>query len=223
MNGKAVQLVKGEKLAIEVSDLDSLIEKFKPFGRINVIDLDAAKGEGSNLATIKKIVKKIKCRVGGGIRTVEKAEELIRAGAEKIIIGTSIFKDNKIDFQFLENLNKKIKKEQIIIALDSKKEEIVIKGWRVPTGIRIFDAIEKLEPYCSEFLCTYVDKEGMLQGTNIEFFKRLRERTVNVITAAGGITRLEEVKELGYMGVNSALGMAIYTGKLDLEELRKIK
>jgi phosphoribosylformimino-5-aminoimidazole carboxamide ribotide isomerase len=223
MNGKAVQLVKGEKLEIEVADIDSLIEKFKPFGRINVIDLDAAKGEGSNLETIKKIVKKIKCRVGGGIRTVEKAEEVIKAGAEKVIVSSVVFKDDKIDYQFLKDLTKKIKKEQIIIALDSKKEEVVIKGWRVSTGMNVFDAIKELSPYCSEFLCTYVDKEGMMQGTNLELYRRLRKLTKNDITAAGGITTIEEVKYLEEMKVNSALGMAIYTGRLSLEELKKIK
>ena len=119
-------------------------------------------------------------------------------------------------------INEIIGKERIIIALDTKKEEVVIKGWSKATGINIFDIIKQLGPYCSEFLCTYVDKEGMLQGTDLDFFKRLRDSTSNDITAAGGITTIGEVKALEDIGANSALGMAVYTGKIKLEELREL-
>lgn len=221
MDGKAVQLIKGEKKALEVEDIDSLINKFKPFKEIQLIDLDAAKSRGDNLLLIKKIIKKIDCRVGGGIRTIKKAEELIDLGVKKVILGSAVFKNGKINYQFLKKINEKINKNKIIIALDSLKEEIVIKGWREPVGINIFEAIKKLEPYCSEFLCTYVDKEGMLQGTNLNFFKKLKSLTKNKITAAGGITTIKEIKELEKIGVNSALGMAIYTGKINLKDLIK--
>ena len=221
MNGKVVQLVQGraENKKIEIEDWRGLVEKFKPFGTIQLIDLDAAMGKRNNYELIKKIIRKIKCRVGGGIRTAEKAQEILDLGAEKVILGSSIFKNGKIDFDFLKELNKKIKKEKIIIAVDSLKGEIVIKGWKESTGIKVTDAVKQLEQYCSEFLATYVDKEGMLQGTDIEFFKKLRKLTKNKITAAGGITTLEEVKELEKNNINSALGMAIYTGKIKLKDL----
>ncbi len=222
MNGKAVQLIQGEKKALEEADIDSLIEKFKPFGKIQLIDLDAAKGEANNIDLIKEIIKKIDCRVGGGIRTVKKAKELTDLGATKVIVGSSIFIDKDIDFDFLKELNKEIGKDKIIIALDTKKEEVVIKGWREGTGINIFKIIKELEPYCDEFLCTYVDKEGMLQGTNLNFFRKLKSKTKNKITAAGGITTLEEIKELEKNNINSALGMAIYKNKLDLKDLISI-
>ncbi|MDP7180391.1 MAG: HisA/HisF-related TIM barrel protein [Candidatus Woesearchaeota archaeon] len=222
MNGKAVQLIQGEKKALEEADIDSLIEKFKPFKQIQLIDLDAAKGEADNINLIKEIIKKINCRVGGGIRPIEKAKELIDLDAKKVIISSSVFKDNNIDFDFLKDLNKTIGKNKIIIALDTKKEEVVIKGWRQGTGINIFKVIKELEPYCDEFLCTYVDKEGMLQGTNLDFFKKLRNSTTNDITAAGGITTLEEIKELEENNINSALGMAIYKEKIDLKDLKQI-
>ncbi len=180
MDGMVVQLVQGrrENKKIGTKDFESLIKKFRPFGSIQLIDLDAAMDEGNNYVLIKKIMSKIKCRVGGGIRTQEKAEEVLNLGAEKIIVGSSVFNDGKIDFDFLKKLNK----SKVIIAIDSIKEEIVVKGWKQKTGINVFDAVKKLEPYCSEFLATYVDKEGMLQGTNIEFFKKLRKLTKNEIT-----------------------------------------
>ena len=166
-------------------------------------------------------------------------EGCLNAGAEKIIVGSSVFSKNKnginkkslnnknliknkINYDFLKRLNGKIGKDRIIIAIDSLKEEIVIKGWKESTKIKAEEAIKELEPYCSEFLATYVDKEGMLQGTNTGFFKKLRKLTKNKITAAGGITTLEEVRELEKNNISSALGMAVYSGKLRLEDLLKV-
>jgi len=224
MDGMVVQLVQGkrENKKIGTKDFEGFIKKFKPFGIIQLIDLDAAMDEGNNNGLIKKIIGKIRCRVGGGIRTIEKAQEVLFLGAEKIIVGSSVFKDGRIDYGFLKKMNKKIRKDKIIIAVDSIKEEVVVNGWKTGTGMNVFDAVKSVEPYCSEFLATYVDKEGMLQGTNIEFFKKLKKLTKNEITAAGGITTLEEVKQLERDSINSALGMAIYTGKLNLESLLKL-
>jgi len=216
MNGKIVQLVQGrrENKEIEISDYNEIINRFKPFKTIQLIDLDAAMGKCNNYELIKKILNEIKCRVGGGIRTIEKAEEIIKLGAEKVIVGSSIFIKDKNGF--------KINKEKIILAIDSLKEEIVIKGWKEKTGINVFDAVKELGPYCSEFLATYVDKEGMLKGTDLGFFKRLRKLTMNKITAAGGITTIDEVKELEKNNISSALGMAIYSGKLKLDDLKEL-
>jgi len=221
MNGKVVQLVQGkaENKPVEIEDYNIMIDKFKDFKFIQLIDLDAAMGNGNNYNLIKEITKKIKCRVGGGIRTVDKAKEILDLGADKAIIGSSVFNNGNIDFDFLKELNKEIPKEKIILAIDTIKGEIVIKGWKEGTGMKVEDAIKQLEPYCSEFLATYVDKEGMMQGTNLELFKSLRKLTTNDITAAGGITTLEEIKELEQNNINSALGMAIYTGKIKLDEL----
>jgi len=224
MNGKVVQLVQGkaENKQIELDSYTDLIKKFKPFGTIQLIDLDAAMGKGNNYDLIKKIVKEIKCRVGGGIRRVGKAEELLDLGVEKIIIGSSAFRDGEIDFNFLTDLNQIVPKEKIIIAIDSIRGEVVIKGWKESTKLKVEDVIKDLEPYCSEFLATFVDKEGMLQGTDVDFFKKLKSLTKNEITAAGGITTLEEVKELKDNNISSALGMAIYAEKIKLEDLLEL-
>ena len=219
MSGKVVQLVRGEKKALEISDVMSLVEKFSVFPEIQVIDLDAAKGIGDNTGLIKKICYLTVCRVGGGIRTVEKAKEVMQMGAKKVILGSSVFIDGGINFDFLTQLKKEIPKKEIIIAIDSKKGNIVTKGWKHDTGIKTEDAIKKLEPYCGEFLYTYVDKEGMMEGTNLGIFKDLRELTKNSITAAGGISSINEIRELEKMKINSALGMSLYTGKINFQDL----
>ncbi len=223
MDGMVVQLVQGrrENKKFKSKDFGRFISRFRPFGTIQLIDLDAAMGQGNNCVLIKKIISRIRCRVGGGIRTVEKAREIVDLGAEKIIVGSSVFK-NGIDLEFVRNLNKKIGKERIIIAIDSIKGEVVVGGWKKKTGLMAVDVVKQLEPYCSEFLATYVDKEGMLQGTDVDFFKSLRKNTKNRITAAGGITSIDEVKELQENDIDCALGMAIYKGKIKLKELKEV-
>ncbi len=225
MKGKVVQLVQGkaDNKQVELDSYDDMIKKFKPFETIQLIDLDAAMGNGENYDLIKKIIKEIKCRVGGGIRSINKAKELTSLGVEKVIIGSSIFMNGKIDFNFLNELLKEVKREKIIIALDTVEGYVVIKGWKETTQYKAVDIITELEPYCSEFLTTFVDKEGMLQGTDVDFFKDLKSKTKNEITAAGGITTLNEVKQLQNNNISSALGMAIYTGKIELDDLLKLK
>jgi phosphoribosylformimino-5-aminoimidazole carboxamide ribonucleotide (ProFAR) isomerase len=136
-----------------------------------------------------------------------------------VIVGTSAFTAEGIDRHFLASVREAIGREHLLIALDSKGGRIVIKGWREATNLTAEDVLSALEPYCSGFLCTYVDKEGMMQGTDLDWFRRLRAATALELTAAGGITTLDEVRALIAMDVNAALGMAIYTGRLDLQEL----
>lgn len=224
MAGKVVQLVQGkrENLEIEIDDVAGLVKEFSGYGELQVIDLDAAMDKGDNSDLIKKICKIARCRVGGGIRTAEKAEEAIKLGATKVILGSAVFKGNKINIDLLKKVVSKIKKERVIIAIDSLKGNIVTKGWTNDTKIRTEDAIKQLEPYCSEFLYTYVDKEGTLQGINIGIIRKLKKLTKNQITAAGGINSIEQIKELEKIKVNSALGMVLYTGKVKLEDLKKL-
>ena len=217
MNGNVVQLVQGNKenKKIEIEDVLGVAGKFSKY-TIQLIDLDAAMGSGDNLKTVKILCRKFKCRVGGGIRTLDKAKEIVKAGAEKIIIGSSAFKDSKVDILFLKQLKKFIGKDKIIIAIDSKQGKIVIKGWKESTNIDTLNVIKELEPYCSEFLYTYVDKEGMMQGTDFTTLRKLKYETDNEITAAGGISSMDEVNRLERLKVNSVLGMALYTGKIKL-------
>jgi phosphoribosylformimino-5-aminoimidazole carboxamide ribotide isomerase len=215
MDGKAVQLVRGRRKALE-TDAMEMVRKFKGFPIIHVIDLDAALGQGNNDRLVVRICGKIPCRVGGGVRTVARAKELAALGARQIIIGTAAFSEDGINQKLLAAARRAVGKKRLMIALDTARGKIVVRGWRASTGLRAEEVIPMLEPYCSGFLCTYVDKEGMMQGTSLRWFRRLRKTTKLPITAAGGITTQEEVQALEELGMDAAVGMAIYTGKLRL-------
>jgi len=200
-----------------------MLEKFAAFPEIQVIDLDAAMGKGSNNDIVLKIARDTVVRVGGGVRSVERAKELIDAGASKVIVGTSAFDEKGVRHDFLAEVSQAIGKDRLLPALDSKDDHIVVKGWQEATQWRAEDVIGQLEPYCAGFMCTYVDKEGMLQGTDLDWYRRLRSATTHELTAAGGITTIEEIQALDELSIHSALGMAIYTGRLDLAELAALQ
>jgi phosphoribosylformimino-5-aminoimidazole carboxamide ribotide isomerase len=219
MDGKVVQLVQGRDKALEGDAPLVMLRKFAAFPEIQVIDLDAAMGRGSNDGLVRLLAANASTRVGGGVRSVERARALIEQGARKVILGTAAFRADGVNHEFLGALAAAVGRERLIVALDSMHGRIVVKGWREATNLTAEAVIEALEPYCSGFLCTYVDKEGMLEGTDLAWFRRLRAATPLELTAAGGITTMEEVRALVAMGVHVALGMAIYTGRLSLEEL----
>lgn len=219
MDGKVVQLVQGREKALEGDSPEAMLRKFAAFPEIQVIDLDAAMGRGSNDGLVRMLASRAATRVGGGVRSVERARALVEQGARKVIVGTAAFAQSGANEPFLTALREAIGRERVIIALDSKGGRIVIKGWQESTALTAEDVLRSLEPYCSGFLCTYVDKEGMLEGTDLDWFRRLRAATDRELTAAGGITTLDDVRALLAMNVHAALGMAIYTGRLSLEEL----
>jgi phosphoribosylformimino-5-aminoimidazole carboxamide ribotide isomerase len=216
---KVVQLVQGREKALEGGSPQEMLDKFAAFPVIQVIDLDAAIGTGSNEDIVEWIAAQARIRVGGGVRSAEKARRLLDLGVDRVIVGTAAFGANGPNREFLEALVEAVPADKILLALDSKDGQIVVKGWRESTNYTAEDVIRQLEPYCGGFLCTYVDKEGMMQGTDLEWFRRLRSATSHEITAAGGITTLDDVRALEDMQIHSALGMAIYTGHLDLKDL----
>ena len=219
MDGKVVQLVQGRDKALEGGSPEEMLRRFAAFPEIQVIDLDAAMGRGSNDGVVRMLASRAAARVGGGVRTVERARALVEQGARKVIVGTAAFGAAGADEAFLAALGDAIGRDRVVIALDSKAGRIVVKGWQESTRFTAERVLRSLEPYCSGFLCTYVDKEGMMQGTDLDWFRRLRAATALEITAAGGITTMDEVRALLAMEVHAALGMAIYTGRLSLEEL----
>jgi phosphoribosylformimino-5-aminoimidazole carboxamide ribotide isomerase len=223
MDGKVVQLVQGREKALEGDSPDEMLRKFAAFPEIQVIDLDAAMGRGSNDGLVRSIAAKAVTRVGGGVRSVERAQALVGQGARKVIVGTAAFTATGIAEPFLDALRRAVGRERLIVALDSRDGRIVVKGWRESTELTAEEVLRPLEPYCSGFLCTYVDKEGMMQGTDLAWFRRLRAATKLELTAAGGITTLDEVRALVAMDIHAALGMAIYTGRLSLEELAALQ
>ncbi len=219
MGGKVVQLRQGREKALEGDPPLQMLQKFSAFPEIQVIDLDAALGEGSNDAIVRDLTSRALCRVGGGVRSPERGHALLSAGAHRIIVGTAAFTEQGVNSAFLAQLPA----QRVIVALDSKDGRIVTRGWRQATPFSAEAVVAQLEPYCSGFLCTYVDKEGMLQGTDLHWFRRLRAATGHEITAAGGITAMEEIHALAEMGIHAALGMAVYTGRLSLDELARLR
>ena len=222
MDGAVVQLVQGREKALEAESPEAMLAKFAAFPVIQVIDLDAALGRGSNEQIVEWLATKARTRIGGGIRSVEKAQRLVELGAEKIIVGTAAFNAHGPNEAFLTQLSAEVPPEAILLALDSKDGRIVVKGWRESLDISAVEVIRALEPYCGGFLCTYVDKEGMMQGTDLEWFRSLRAATEREITAAGGITTYEDIAALQEMGIHAAVGMAVYTGRLDLARLAQM-
>jgi phosphoribosylformimino-5-aminoimidazole carboxamide ribonucleotide (ProFAR) isomerase len=222
MGGKVVQLVQGRDKALEGGTPAEMLARFAAFPEIQVIDLDAAIGSGSNMDLVEFLARRAVTRVGGGVRSAEKARTLVDLGVKKVIVGTAAFGAAGVNKPFLEELGRAVDSSRILIALDSKSGKIVVKGWREATNFTAEEVIRELEPYCGGFLCTYVDKEGMMQGTDLEWFGRLRAATSHEITAAGGITTIEDIAKLAELNIDAAVGMAIYTGLLDLDELAKL-
>ena len=214
-NGAVVQLVQGERLAIRDDDVFRWVRRFEKFPKVQVIDLDAAMNVGDNLPIVRQIASLLSCRVGGGVRTAERARDLLSAGAMQVIAGSALFKDGRADVSFASELAAAIGADQVIAAVDSRGGRVVVNGWKTALPISAVEAVKELEPYCGEFLYTHVDAEGLMGGTNIAAILDVRRATSRRVTAAGGITTHAEIDELHAHGVDAVVGMALYTGKLE--------
>lgn len=218
--GQAVQLVRGRKRELAVADVFGLLEKFKSYPWLHLIDLDAAIGTGDNNALAHELCLqgrgryKLKVRVGGGIRSAARAQEIANWGADQIIIGSAAFHEGRINARFLRQLSKKIAAARIVIALDTAKGHVTVNGWRRKLTLRPEDVMTQLEPFCSAFLCTDVDREGTMTGANLNWFRKLRAATKHPIIAAGGIKSRREIGALEKIGMDAAVGMAVYKNRL---------
>ena len=220
--GKVVQLVQGERKALELETLENAVEMFRDFPLLHIIDLDAAKGHGDNVSLIRDLLHTIKARVGGGIRSIDKAKQMIELGAEQVIVSTAAYRGDDINQLWLRSFAREIGPERTIIAVDFRNGKVAVKGWQESLDLSVEAAIEKLQPYCAGFLCTYVDREGMMQGTDLDLFLSLRPLVRGDLIAAGGISSVQEIKTLLDHNIQVALGMAIYTGLLDKDELLRM-
>lgn len=211
MDRKVVQLVQGKEKFLELPEPLAVLENFSAYPEIQVIDLDAAMGKAENNAEIvRELCRRKPCRVGGGIRSTGRAQAVVSDGALKAIVGSSAFTADGVDHEFLRSLVRAVPREKILIAVDSLGDRVAIHGWKKTLPLTCAQVLPQLEPYCSGFLCTYIDGEGRLQGTNIDWFRGLRVVTQLPITAAGGITTEEEIRALDDLGMHAALGMSIY-------------
>jgi phosphoribosylformimino-5-aminoimidazole carboxamide ribotide isomerase len=218
--GQAVQLIHGRKRELAVADVFGLLRKFSRYPWLHIIDLDAAMGKAANDELVRELCARaqrefgMKIRAGGGIRTVVRAEEISRWGADQIIIGSAAFRNGKVNTGFLQQLRQKVRCNRIVVALDTARGRITIHGWRKRIALQAEDVMAQLEPYCAGFLCTDVDREGTMAGANLEWFHKLRSATAHLIIAAGGITTRREISALEKMGMDAAVGMAMYKNRL---------
>ena len=229
-DGHVVQLKNGKDLVLQRDDADSLISEFNKYGEVAIIDLDQAlrntdeKGNTKNTELLKHLLRRGNVRVGGGIRDVKKARELISLGAEKVIIGSAAWNANPepgesiLNVEFLEELNKTIGKQRVIISVDAIGGKIAVKGWTETVDIPLIEGAKEAEKYCSELLFTCVEKEGCMQGTDMESVRALRQAVKCRVVAAGGVNSLEQIVELEKMGCDVQLGMALYTGVVSLKD-----
>ncbi len=215
--GKVVQLVQGDKVAIESSDVFRWVRRFQGYPLVQLIDLDAAMGSGDNNDLIRRVSAKLACRVGGGIRSVDRAKEVVEAGAKKIILSTALFKDGRPDLAFAAKVSEAVGRERVVAALDTRGGLLQTHGWRKALAVTPIEAIKALEPFCDEFFYTNVDREGLMQGTDMAAVDQVRAATSRHLSAAGGISTQAEIDALDAKGIDAVVGMAIYTGAIDLE------
>ena len=215
MGGKIVQLVQGEKKALEFEDFNYWITRFSKYPLTQVIDLDAARRSGNNRSIVIEIVQRLKCQVGGGIRTVDSARELLDAGAQRIIFGSCLFKDGKINVEHAAALADSLGPAQLVFALDSRAGKVAIDGWRSETRSTPIELIQAFEPYCETFLYTHIDTEGLMSGIPTEAVKTIRQSTSRRLIVAGGIKTQEEIETLHNLGMDAVVGMALYSDTIE--------
>jgi len=214
MGGKIVQLVQGEKKKLEFDNVDYWIERFSKHPVVQLIDLDAARGAGDNRQLVKQIVSRLNCQVGGGIRNVQTARELLNVGAHKVIIGSALLTEGRINHHHARELAEAIPKSALMFALDSRGGRVAIDGWRTETAVTAFDMIRELEPFCESFLYTHIDTEGLMGGIPMETVHAIRRATKRHLVVAGGITGQHEIDALDALGIDAVVGMALYAGKI---------
>jgi phosphoribosylformimino-5-aminoimidazole carboxamide ribotide isomerase len=219
-SGQSVQLVHGRRRELAVADVFGLLEKFRHYQWLHIIDLDATMNKPPNSKLVRALCAKarrtykLKVRIGGGIRTIAAATAAAKTGADQIIIGSAAFAAGKVNARFLARLTKKIPPRKIVIALDTAKGRILTNGWRRKLKLRPESVMAQLAPFCHSFLCTDVDREGTMTGANLAYFRQLRAATQHPIIAAGGITTRRELAALEKLNMDAAVGMALYKNRL---------
>lgn len=212
MGGKIVQLVQGSRKALEFDDFQNWVDRFSKYPLVQLIDLDAATGIGNNAELVREIAEQLPCQVGGGIRSLAAAEATLASGARRVIFGSSLIRDGSIDAALAHEAAVRLGPEKLVFAADCRNGQVAIKGWREATTIAAADLMRALEPFCSAFLYTHIDTEGMLEGIPLDVIRNLRRVTSRQLIAAGGIRSREEIDALQTIGADAVVGMAIYQG-----------
>jgi phosphoribosylformimino-5-aminoimidazole carboxamide ribotide isomerase len=214
MGGKIVQLVQGKKKALEFDDFETWVTRFSKYPLVQLIDLDAAIGTGDNVELVKKLALQLPCQVGGGIRSVAAAKATLAAGAQRVILGSALFAQEKLNTEFAQELARVVGSNRVVFALDAIGGRVAIHGWRKVTDVSPLQMVQALEPWCGAFLYTHVETEGLLQGFPQDVIRPLRGASSRQMIAAGGIRSQKEIDDLHAIGVDAVVGMAIYQGLL---------
>jgi len=215
MGGRIVQLVQGEKLRLAFDDFEYWIEKFSRYPLVQLIDLDAAMRQGDNSALMAQIAKRLPCQVGGGVRSICRAREVLEAGAKRVIIGSALFtEDGAVNVELAAQMSGAVGADRVVAGIDTKNGRIAVKGWKAQVALTADEAIPQLDSFVAAYLYTHVDGEGLMQGFPIEVAARLRKLTTRQLIVAGGIRSQQEIDDLDRMGVDAVAGMAVYTNLL---------
>lgn len=218
LGGRIVQLVQGEKLRLAFDNFEYWIEKFAHYPRVQLIDLDAALRQGENSALVAQIARRLPCQVGGGIHSIERARQVLDAGAKRVIVGSALFSETDargaVNTAFATELAAAVGADCIVAGIDTKGGAIAVRGWKANVALTPDEAIPQLETHVAAFLYTHVDCEGLMQGFPIHVAERLRKLTARPLIVAGGIRTREEVDALDRIGVDAVVGMAIYTEQM---------
>lgn len=215
LGGRIVQLVQGEKLRLAFDDFEYWIEKFAKYPLVQLIDLDAAMRQGDNSALVAQIARRLPVQAGGGIHSIERARQVLDAGAQRVIIGSALFSaEGGVNTAFAAELAEAVGVDRVVAGIDTKNGKIAVKGWKAQVALTPDEAIPQLEPCAAAFLYTHVDGEGMMQGFPIETAARLRRLTQRQLIVAGGIRSQQEIDALDALGADAVVGMAVYTNIL---------
>jgi len=216
LGGKIVQLVQGKRKALEFDNFDYWIERFAKYPLVQLIDLDAAMGQGNNRSLVERFAQSLPCQVGGGIRTTESAQAMLGLGAKKVIIGSSLIRNGEIATVFASELASVLGREKLVFAVDSRSGTVATDGWRTRTAISPLMMVKALDLWCGAFLYTNIETEGLMQGLPLEAIRQLRAATARRLIAAGGIASNDEIALLDAMKVDAVAGMAVYTSRLNV-------
>jgi phosphoribosylformimino-5-aminoimidazole carboxamide ribotide isomerase len=219
--GRCVRLFRGDPSAETVYDDDpvEVAIRFQSEGgrRLHVVDLDAARGEGSNREIVRDICRSVAVPVqlGGGLRTIAAIEEALEDGAARVILGTAAALDPGFVAEAVEHF-----RDRVVVAVDVRNGRVMTHGWKAE-GPRVEQAVPALaDAGAPRFLATSVQKDGTMDGPDLALYEHLLELTDVPVIASGGVRRADDVWALRDLGIEAAVvGKAMYSGTLKLEEV----
>jgi phosphoribosylformimino-5-aminoimidazole carboxamide ribotide isomerase len=218
MGGKIVQLIQGERRALEFDNFEEWIARFSSFPLVQLIDLDAAMGRSNNSELVHRFVKQLPCQVGGGIRSIPAARSMLDTGARRIILGSVLIENGEINVAAAEEFAHECGPDKLVFAIDARGGKVAVRGWKEITKISPLQMIEALDPFCGAFLYTHIDTEGLMSGLPLGPVRELRAATTPQLIVAGGISSHQEIALLHSMGIDAVVGMALYSGMLKLPD-----